>query len=72
MPLVKHTGFRATGTTETRIAIDGPVGAGKTTVGRLLAERLDFRFLDKGVMYRALTVAALDGGINLDDESAMA
>ncbi len=40
-------------------------------MGRLLAERLDVRFLDTGVMYRALTRAALDSGINLDDVSAM-
>ena len=60
-----------TWTIETRIAIDGPVGAGKTTVGHQLADRLDYRFLDTGLMYRALTRAALDDGMDLDDEPAM-
>ncbi len=72
MPEGKRESTPLTWTIETRIAIDGPVGAGKTTVGRQLADRLDFRFLDTGLMYRALTRAALDDGIDLDDESAMA
>ncbi|HAI08951.1 MAG TPA: cytidylate kinase, partial [Dehalococcoidia bacterium] len=41
------------------IAIDGPVAAGKTMVGRELAKRLDLRYLDTGVMYRAITWLAL-------------
>ena len=41
------------------VTIDGPAGAGKSSVSRLLAERLDFQFLDTGAMYRAATLAVL-------------
>ena len=41
------------------VAIDGPAGAGKSTVARALAERLGFRYLDTGAMYRALTWLAM-------------
>ena len=45
------------------VAIDGPAGAGKSTVARMLAERLGFRYLDSGAMYRAAALASLrDGG----------
>src|SRR5919202_6978852 len=44
------------------VAIDGPAGAGKSTVARLLAERLGWGYLDSGAMYRAAALAALDGG----------
>jgi cytidylate kinase len=53
------------------IAIDGPAGAGKSTVARALAERLGFTYLDSGAMYRCVALAALDQGIDLDDEAAM-
>ncbi len=49
------------------VAIDGPAGAGKSTVARALAERLGFRYLDTGAMYRALTWLALKDGIPLGD-----
>jgi CMP/dCMP kinase len=49
------------------VAIDGPAGAGKSTVARRLAERLGFRYLDTGAMYRALTWLALDRGLDLED-----
>jgi cytidylate kinase len=49
------------------IAIDGPAGAGKSTVARRLAERLGFRYLDTGAMYRALTWLALQRGLPLAD-----
>ena len=49
------------------VAIDGPAGAGKSTVARRLAERLGFRYLDTGAMYRALTWLALNRGIDLSD-----
>jgi cytidylate kinase len=49
------------------VAIDGPAGAGKSTVARTLATRLGFRYLDTGAMYRALTQLALDEGVSLED-----
>ena len=54
------------------VAIDGPAGAGKSTVARGVAERLGFRYLDTGAMYRALTWLALEEGVDLDDEAALA
>jgi len=48
------------------VAIDGPAGAGKSTVARALAERLGFRYLDTGAMYRGLTWLALREGVALD------
>ena len=53
------------------IAIDGPAGAGKSSVARALATRLGFRYLDTGAMYRALTWLALGQGIALDDVPAL-
>jgi CMP/dCMP kinase len=53
------------------VAIDGPAGAGKSTVARRLAERLGFRYLDTGAMYRALTWLALDEGAALEDQAAL-
>jgi CMP/dCMP kinase len=53
------------------VAIDGPAGAGKSTVARTLATRLGFRYLDTGAMYRALTELALEEGVSLDDGSAL-
>ena len=47
------------------VAIDGPAGAGKSTVARALAERLAFRYLDTGAMYRALTWLAIQRGLDL-------
>lgn len=54
-----------------KIAIDGPVGAGKTVVGRLLAGQLGYRFLDTGLMYRAVTLAALERGTDFDSDQAL-
>jgi len=53
------------------VAIDGPAGAGKSTVARTLATRLGFRYLDTGAMYRALTWLALDEGVPLEDGVAL-
>lgn len=63
----------ATETTEpiTMIAIDGPAASGKSTVGRLLAERLNYLYLDTGCMYRAVTWAALQQEIDVMAETAV-
>ena len=53
------------------IAIDGPVASGKSTVGRRLAQRLGYRFVDTGAMYRALTWEAVRLEIDLEDEAAL-
>jgi cytidylate kinase len=53
------------------VAIDGPAGAGKSTVARSLAARLGFRYLDTGAMYRALTCLALEQGVDLRDGPAL-
>ena len=53
--------------TEMIVTIDGPAGAGKSTVARRLAERLGFRYLDTGAMYRALTWLAMQEGIDLGE-----
>jgi cytidylate kinase len=54
------------------VAIDGPAGAGKSTVARALAERLHFRYLDTGAMYRALTWLAMKRGLDLSDAEGLA
>jgi cytidylate kinase len=54
------------------VAIDGPAGAGKSTVARALAARLRFRYLDTGAMYRALTWLAMQQGVELSDADALA
>jgi cytidylate kinase len=54
------------------VAIDGPAGAGKSTVARALAERLGFRYLDTGAMYRALTWFAMYRGLELGEGEALA
>ena len=53
------------------IAIDGPAGAGKSTIAKALAKNLGLRYLDTGAMYRAVTFAALETGISLEDEAAV-
>ena len=52
------------------IAIDGPAASGKSTLGLKLADHFGFVFFDTGVMYRAVTLAALEGNIPVDDEKA--
>ncbi|MCU1358746.1 MAG: cmk [Ilumatobacteraceae bacterium] len=54
------------------IAIDGPAGAGKSTIARALAARLGLEYLDTGAMYRAVTYAAVRRGLDLDDDAAIA
>ena len=53
------------------VAIDGPVGAGKSSVGRRVAELLGFAYLDTGAMYRAATWWAIENGADLDDPEAL-
>ena len=53
------------------VAIDGPAGTGKSTVARALAERLGFRYLDTGAMYRALTWLAMQRGVDLSDAAKL-
>ena len=53
------------------ITIDGPAASGKTTLGRRLAEALGYLFFDTGVMYRAVTWAALQRGVPVNDEAAV-
>ena len=54
------------------ITLDGPAGAGKSSVAKTLAQRLNISYLDTGAMYRALTLKALRTKINLSDEDALA
>ncbi len=58
-------------TDATVITIDGPVGSGKSTLGRMLAERLNILYLDTGAMYRTVGLAARQQGIAVDDDGAL-
>ena len=53
------------------IAIDGPVASGKSTIGRLIAQRLGYRFIDTGAMYRAITWQAIRLNVDPQDEDAL-
>lgn len=53
------------------VAIDGPVGAGKSTVARRVAQRLGYHYVDTGAMYRSVALKALEEGIDLHDEAAV-
>ncbi len=53
------------------IAIDGPAGAGKSTVARAVADALGFTYLDSGAMYRCVALAAIERGADLDDPEGM-
>ncbi len=55
----------------TVVAIDGPVGSGKSTVARRAAEQLGYLYLDTGAMYRAVGLLAAEAGVPLDDEAAV-
>jgi cytidylate kinase len=54
-----------------RIAIDGPAGSGKSTVGERLAKRLGYLYIDTGAMYRAVTWLALEAGVSIHDGPAL-
>ncbi len=53
------------------ITIDGPSGAGKTTVSRLLAHRLGYRYIDTGALYRGVALEAMSAGLNPDDDAGL-
>ena len=53
------------------IAIDGPAGAGKSTVARAVAAELGFTYLDSGAMYRSVALAAQEAGVDADDGVAL-
>lgn len=53
------------------LTIDGPAGAGKSTVARMLARRLSLVYLDTGALYRAVAFRAIEDGLSLDDETAL-
>lgn len=55
-----------------QIAIDGPAGAGKSTIAKIVAESLGFTYIDTGAMYRAVTYKAMRQNIHLDDEAKLA
>lgn len=54
-----------------QIALDGPAGAGKSTIAKQLAAQLDYVYIDTGAMYRAVTLAALEQNLNLEDGQAL-
>ena len=54
-----------------QIAIDGPAGAGKSTIAKIVAEALNFTYIDTGAMYRAVTYKGLNENIQLDDAVAL-
>ncbi|MBP5793732.1 MAG: (d)CMP kinase, partial [Spirochaetaceae bacterium] len=53
------------------VAIDGPAGAGKSTIAKEIAKRLNITFLNSGSFYRAITLSLLASKVNLDDEKAV-
>ena len=54
-----------------QIAIDGPAGAGKSTIAKIVAERLGYTYIDTGAMYRALTLKALKEHIDLENAESV-
>ena len=57
--------------TAAQIAIDGPAGAGKSTVAKLIADRLGYLYIDTGAMYRAVALLALEQGVAFDDAEGL-
>ena len=53
------------------IAIDGPAGSGKSTIAKLVAEKLGLLYIDTGAMYRSLTLKAMQNKLDLNDEKAL-
>lgn len=58
-------------TKKMNIAIDGPAGAGKSTVAKMVGEKLAYLYIDTGAMYRALTYVALEKGIDIEDGASL-
>jgi len=63
--------FSLKGLSRIQIAVDGPAGAGKSTIAKILAEKLGFLYIDSGAMYRAITYLALENGVSCEDEEAL-
>jgi cytidylate kinase len=61
----------SSGSTVSTIAIDGPAASGKSTLGQRMAQRLGYLYFDTGVMYRAVTLAALERNVPPEDEKAV-
>ena len=57
--------------TAAQIAIDGPAGAGKSTVAKLIADRLGYLYIDTGAMYRAVALLAIEQGVAFDDAESL-
>ena len=53
------------------IAIDGPAGAGKSTVAKILAKKLNYNYIDTGAMYRALTLKAIQEGVDFNNTNSL-
>jgi cytidylate kinase len=53
------------------ITIDGPSGAGKTTASKILADRLGYKYIDTGALYRGVALAAISSGLNSDDDEGL-
>jgi CMP/dCMP kinase len=70
-PLQRRAGVERRTLPRMVIAIDGPAGAGKSTVARAVAAALGFTYLDSGAMYRCVALAGIDRGADLDDPEAM-
>ena len=53
------------------IAVDGPAGAGKSTISKLIAKKLNINYIDTGAMYRAVTYKCLSEGVDVKNEAAV-
>ncbi|MDR0879714.1 MAG: (d)CMP kinase [Clostridioides sp.] len=53
------------------IAVDGPAGAGKSTIAKIVAQKLNINYIDTGAMYRAVTYKCLQNGVDIEDEGAV-
>ena len=71
MPAITHA-VKGQMDTDTIVTIDGPTGAGKSTVGKLLAERIGYTYLDTGAMYRVVALETKRSGIDPESEEALA